>query len=331
MKALVYTGSKQSEIRDIDAPSPQDGQCVVEVANCGICGSDMHAWHGHDPRRVPPLVLGHEAVGIVRTGKLTGQRVAINPLMTCGHCNACTSGQEHLCAERELIGMRVPGAFAEQVVISEHNLTILNNNVAFEQAALAEPLACAVHAANFAFGPNMKAPTDLKIAILGGGAIGLLSALYFRLKGVADLWIAETNALRRKTLQNPLKLNAWDPISEPNKVGDADVVLDAVGSGSTRAAASKIAKPGGLIIHIGLQDSEPGLDTRRLTLQEISFIGTYCYTNADFAEAIRLLESAEISGAGWCDIRPLDEGAESFQDIHNGVAAPKLILNISDI
>lgn len=331
MKALVYTGGQQSEIRDVASPAPQDGQCIVEVANCGICGSDMHAWHGHDPRRVPPLVLGHEAVGIVRTGKLAGQRVAINPLMTCGHCNACTGGKEHLCAGRELIGMRVPGAFAEQVAISENNLTVLDDDAAFEQVALAEPLACALHAANFAFGPDRKAPTDLKVAVLGGGAIGLLSALYFRLKGVADLWIAETNPLRRKILESRLDLNAWDPISEPNKVSDADVVLDAVGSGATRAAASNLTRPGGLIIHIGLQDNEPGLDTRRLTLQEISFIGTYCYTGADFAEAIRLLQSREISGSGWCDIRPLDEGAVSFEDIHNGAAAPKIILSISDI
>ena len=111
MKALVYTGTMRSEIRDVDLPIAGKDQAIVDIAFCGMCGSDMHAWHGHDERRVPPLVLGHEAVGVVQTGPLSDQRVAINPLMTCGVCDRCTSGNEHLCPSRELIGMRVPGAF----------------------------------------------------------------------------------------------------------------------------------------------------------------------------------------------------------------------------
>ena len=92
MKALVYTGAAQTELRDVPEPVPEENQCLVDISHCGICGSDMHAWHGHDPRRVPPLILGHEAVGVVRTGELAGKRVAINPLMTCCKCLACTSG-----------------------------------------------------------------------------------------------------------------------------------------------------------------------------------------------------------------------------------------------
>ena len=94
-------------------------------------------------RRIPPLILGHEAVGIALSGKYEGKRVAINPLMECGTCEACTSGNEHLCPSRELIGMRVPGAFAEKVRVRETNLTLLPDHLGFEDAALAEPLACA--------------------------------------------------------------------------------------------------------------------------------------------------------------------------------------------
>ena len=108
----------------------------------------MHAWHGHDERRIPPLVLGHEAVGRAASGQLAGKRVAINPLMTCGNCAVCASGNEHLCATRELIGMRVPGAFAEQVAINNKNLTEISDNLSSADAALAEPLACAVNAVN---------------------------------------------------------------------------------------------------------------------------------------------------------------------------------------
>ena len=124
MKGLVYTGTQMSEIRDLDLPVAGDDQALVDIAYCGICGSDMHAWHGHDERRIPPLVLGHEAVGIVRSGELAGKRVAVNPLMTCGDCQFCNSGDEHLCASRELIGMRVPGALAEVLAINKLNLNV---------------------------------------------------------------------------------------------------------------------------------------------------------------------------------------------------------------
>ena len=96
--------------------------------------------------------------------------------------------------------------------------------------------------------------------------------------------------------------------------------------GATRAAASAMVRPGGVIVHVGLQDNEPGLDTRRITLQEIAFIGAYCYRHEDFAAAISLLTDGRVSGAGWTQIRPLDEGAEAFIDIDRGRAPPKIIL-----
>ncbi len=166
MKALVYTAANQCEIREVDVPSPGVGQVIIDLAFCGICGSDMHAWHGHDERRIPPLVLGHEAVGIAREGKLAGQRVAINPLMSCKNCVSCLSGNEHLCPSRELIGMRVPGAFAESVAVDEDNLNVLPEGLSFFDAALAEPLACAVHAVRLFDG---KGHRDQSTVILGGG------------------------------------------------------------------------------------------------------------------------------------------------------------------
>ena len=117
MKALVYTGALETQFRNEPAPAVGAGESLLDISFCGICGSDMHAWHGHDERRVPPLVLGHEAVGRVVDGPRQGQLVAINPLMTCGSCSFCSSGNTHLCAAREMIGMRRPGGFAEQVSI----------------------------------------------------------------------------------------------------------------------------------------------------------------------------------------------------------------------
>ena len=174
MKALVYTGTNGSEIRDVAASVAAEGQSVIDLPFCGICGSDMHAWHGHDERRIPPLVLGHEAVGTALTGPLAGKRVAINPLMSCNDCDFCDSGNHHLCTSRELIGMRYPGAFAEQVMVPDANLTVLADHLSFSEAALAEPTAVAVRVVEIAV--RAGAAPDSAIVILGGGAIGVLVA-----------------------------------------------------------------------------------------------------------------------------------------------------------
>jgi threonine dehydrogenase-like Zn-dependent dehydrogenase len=328
MRALVYTGTQLSEIRDVPTPVCDRDQVVVDLAFCGICGSDMHAWHGHDERRVPPLVLGHEAVGVANDGPLQGQRVAINPLMACGACVSCLSGNEHLCAKRELIGMRVPGAFAEKVAIKAQNLTILPDDLSFVEAALAEPLACSVHAVRLALqhADDDRAAT---IVILGGGAIGLLAGKVFLAYGYHNIWIAEPNLLRRSMLEKLGNFNAYDPTKSNQCPQNVDMIIDAVGSGTTRRTASAMVRPGGVIVHIGLQDNLDGLDARRITLQEITFKGTYCYRNDDFAEALRLLHDGAVSGSGWVDVRPLADGARAFQDIHNGTAPPKIILDIS--
>jgi len=328
MKALVYTDTMETEYRDEADAVAADGEVVVDLHFCGICGSDMHAWHGHDARRVPPLILGHEAVGIARSGKFAGKRVALNPLMTDAESEASKSGNEHLCESRELIGMRVPGAFAEAVAIKEGNLFEIPDHLSFDKAALAEPLAVCVHAVKLALPRLQKPECEATAIVLGGGAIGLLTALVLEQYGIKTVEIAETNALRRDLLANVLKAKPYDPINGAPKNTQVDMVVDCVGSGHTRKAASELAKPGGTIIHVGLQDSAEGIDTRRITLQEIAFIGTYCYTNADFQEALDLLADGKISRQGWTEIRPLSEGGSGFDDIHNGKAFPKIILEI---
>ena len=327
MKALVYTGTEASEIRDVDAPVAGVGESIVDISFCGICGSDMHAWHGHDERRIPPLVLGHEAVGVVREGPLTGRRVAINPLISCLECSDCLAGDHHLCSSRELIGMRYPGAFAEQVRVPDHNLTALDDSLSFEVAALAEPTAVAVRVVRLALRAGVR--TDSRSVILGGGAIGLLCAQVMKAYGFAPPRIAETNPLRRRTLDSLGIGDSYDPLQESPEESSVDLVIDAVGMGATRAAASQMVRPGGAIVHVGLQDSQPGLDTRRITLQEILFIGAYCYRLDDFAEAVSLLTSGKVDGDGWTEIRSLDDGAEAFLDIDQGRAAPKIILSTS--
>ena len=146
MKALVYTDTLELQYRDEPEPTPTAGEALVKIEAVGICGSDMHAYHGHDARRVPPLVLGHEAVGIVQSGKYKDKRVVLNPLITCGHCNHCQGGRSNLCSERELIGMRRAGAFADYISIPERNLLDIPENMDPVVASLTEPAATSLHA-----------------------------------------------------------------------------------------------------------------------------------------------------------------------------------------
>lgn len=327
MRALFYDGTMSMTVRQAEEPVPVASEVLVEIANCGICGSDMHAYHGHDARRVPPMILGHEAVGTVLDGEMAGKRVAVNPLLPCGNCPACRRGDVHLCASRDLVGMYHAGAFADRLAIPESNLTVISDSLDFQTAALAEPLACGVHAVRKGFEKLGMAPADTRVAVLGGGAIGMLAAMVFASQKVRELWIAETNPLRRELLEASTGAKAYDPReSGPEEV---DMVLDAVGTGITRAAASEIVAPSGMIVHIGLQDNEPGLDTRRLTLQEIGFMGVYCYQPADFAQSISMLENEIVTLGPWAEVRPLEAGPQSFDDIHHGRAPAKIILSMS--
>ncbi|MGB3406823.1 MAG: alcohol dehydrogenase catalytic domain-containing protein, partial [Jannaschia sp.] len=148
MKALVYTGPEKLAYRSVPDPVAADGEIMVRIGRVGICGSDMHAYLGHDERRPAPLILGHEAAGTIVSGKRKGERVTINPLVTCGGCRACLSGRDNLCESRAIISMPPrEGAFAQLVAMPERNLVAVPDRIGDAQAALAEPLGCGWNAA----------------------------------------------------------------------------------------------------------------------------------------------------------------------------------------
>lgn len=324
MKALVYTGPHEMEFRDHPDPQPGPGEVVVEVEAVGICGSDMHAWHGADPRRRPPLVLGHEAAGRIVAGAGAGRRVTINPLIPCGDCRHCRAGREHLCPSRVLVSMNPrDGAFAERLAIPARNAVEIPEEADARLAALAEPMAVCWHAAKLGARAIHDDLAQARCLVQGGGAIGLGSALALRALGAEDVTIVEPNPLRHPALKRE-----GFAVAEPDALeGPFQLILDAVGVEASRRAASALAEPGGAIIHIGLGGGAPGLDVRRITLQEIAFIGSYCYTMDDFRQAVDRIFSGSFGDLQWFEERPLSEGGRAFEEIDAGkVAAPKIIL-----
>ena len=328
MKALVYTDTLEVQYRDEADPQPEPGEALIKIEAVGICGSDMHAYHGHDERRIPPLILGHEAVGVVQNGRRQGERVVLNPLMSCGMCEQCLGGRPNLCTQRELIGMRKPGAFAQYVAIPECNLLTMPTAMDSVQASLTEPAATALHALYLIEKILHRPLSENRALVLGGGSIGVFAALLLKHKGCQEIYLGDTNLLRRQTVEQLDCAEVYDPLGKTQPPAEHfEIVIDAVGSGRTRAAASKLVKAGGIISHVGLQDNEPGLDTRRLTLSEITFIGNYTYSPLDMQAAMQAIHSGALGTLDWVETRPLAEGAAAFRAIHEGkTAAPKIVL-----
>lgn len=326
MKALVYLGAEELTFREVPDPTPAPGEVVVRIESAGICGSDMHAYLGHDERRPPPLILGHEAAGLIVGGARDGQRVTVNPLVTCGRCPACRAGRDNLCPDRQIISMPPrPGAFGELLAIPERNVVAVPDHVTPDQAALAEPIACGWHAVRLAIAH--AAPTKLRRAlVLGGGAIGFGAALSLIALGIEDVTIVEPNPLRRAHLALRSGIDVRKP-EEIEALPDFDLAIDGVGFEGTRAMASERVRPGGVIMHIGLGSAQGGLNLRRMTLQEITFIGTYTYTADDFRATASAIFDGRLGPLDWMEARPLSEGPAAFADIRAGtVAAPKIIL-----
>lgn len=321
MKALIYTGPETLDYGEFADPSPGEGEHLIHVESVGICGSDMHAYLGHDERRPAPLILGHEVAGSLAAND---KRVTINPLVTCGTCHYCQQGRDNLCTTRQIISMPPrEGGFAEQVALPERNLVDVPDHITSDQAALAEPIACGWHGVRLAkelmgeIGPAL---------VIGGGAIGMGAALSLIAQGGQSVLVAEPNAERRQYLIDTCGLNTMDPDGLV-AADQFEIVFDAVGYEATRAQASRHAAPGGVIVHIGLGSATGGLDIRRMTLREITFIGTYTYTASDFRETAQAMFDGRLGALDWTETRPLSEGARAFADIRAGkVAAPKIIL-----
>ena len=323
MKALVYDGVETLNYRDMPDPVAGSDTHLIKIEAVGICGSDMHAYLGHDARRPAPLILGHEAAGTIVGGVQNGRRVTVNPLVSCGTCAACKAGRENICSDRQIISMPPrEGAFAQYVAMPDSNLVTVPDAIPMDKAALAEPLAVSWHTARLAL-EALHPSMERRALVIGGGAIGLAAALALKAMGARDVTIAEPNDARRAFLAE-----TCGQATMANASGSFETVIDAVGYGATRASASACVMPGGVIAHVGLGDSAEGFDVRYATLQEVTFIGTYTYTMQDFRDTAQAIFDGKLGPLDWTEKRALSDGFQAFKDLRTGkVAAPKIILD----
>ena len=331
MKALVYTQPDEIQVQERPYPQLESGEVIIKIEAVGICGSDMHAYHGHDPRRKPGLVMGHELSGIVAESfspnYAPGQKVTVNPLITCHNCSYCFEGRDNLCANRSMIGMTRPGGYAEYMSIPAASVLPLPEAMPHETAVLVEPAATVLHALNLSMRAMHRPLPEQRVLVIGGGAIGFISVLLLHAYGVRNMEMAETNPLRRTSAAKHLPCRIFNPTTTSPTEASYHYVIDAVGRKSTRDMALAALKPGGVFMHIGLQDWGTEIDMRKLTLAELSLLGTYTYTQADLYATLNVLHEKALGTLDWVEYRPLADGPQAFKSLSRGESeAAKLVL-----
>jgi len=308
MQALVYSAPLTLELQDVPEPKPGPGEVVVEVAAAGICGSELEGFRSQSPFRVPPLIMGHELAGRRADD---GTPVAVNPLIACGACDLCLRGLPNVCRNRALVGIHRAGGFAERVAVPESSLVPLPADADLARAALIEPFANGVHAWRLALAQD---PAIAKVGIVGAGMLGLAVALVVLEAGVREVAIADVSPERLATAAS-----IGVPVTAAALEGEHDVIFDAVGSETTRAASLARLRPGGSTVWIGLHGSAPGFDGLALIRSEQRVLGTFAYLERDFHAAVELV--SRLDDIGWVASRPLSGGVETFLRLLDGPAA----------
>jgi alcohol dehydrogenase len=226
-----------------------------------------------------------------------------------------------------MVGMTRAGAYAEYMSIPAASLVAIPQDMPASTAALTEPAATAWHAVNLSIKALFRPIHECRVLVIGGGAIGMLAALLLRHLGVTQLVVSELNAGRRQTLAKAVGCDVIDSRNTPIDESSFEFVIDAVGAKATRMQALSAVAPGGVLMHVGLQDWASEIDMRKLTLAEITLLGTYTYTTSDLRATVDALHRGVFGLLDWVEERTLAEGQQAFLDIDSGVSAsPKIIL-----
>ena len=281
MRCAVWYGGKDIRMEERPIPTPGPEEVLIEVACCGVCGTDVHILEGKFPLFQPPRIIGHEYAGrVVAAGeKVTkvkvGDRVVAEPGKVCGYCHFCRSGQENLCLNRVLH----QGAFTEYTVMPQHLVYPIPEAISFEVASLTEPLACCLHAVDLA-----QIPSGARVLVLGGGAVGLMLAQLSLRSGAAKVLVSELQPHRRD-LARRFGAIAVDPASEDLKARvleetaslGPEVTFEAIGRPAQVEEAIGLTQRGGTVVIVGVADPEVEFKAKpyQIFAKELTIKGSY--------------------------------------------------------
>jgi L-iditol 2-dehydrogenase len=341
MKALLLEEYKKLTVTDMPEPEFGEHDVLIQIKACGICGSDIHGFDGSSGRRIPPLIMGHEASGVVsNTGSAVtkvnrGDRVTFDSMVSCNQCGFCERGQMNLCDDRRVLGVscddyRQHGCFAEYAVVPEHIIYPMPDNLAFEHAAMIEPVSVAVHAVK----RTPIAAGDTAV-VVGAGMIGLLVVQALKAAGCGKVIAVDLDEEKLSLAKdlgveiciNPNHTDAVQSIQEATGGDGADIAMEVVGATPTVQTAIESTRKGGSVTLIGNLASKVDFPLQSVVTRELTIYGT-CGSNGEYLECIDLLSSGVIKVDPLISAKAtLDEGPEWFDRLYAAEAGlMKIIL-----
>jgi L-iditol 2-dehydrogenase len=330
MKALLLSEYKRLAVADLPMPVPGPGEVLVRVAACGICGSDVHGYDGSSGRRIPPIVMGHEAAGAVAalgegvTGYRVGDRVTFDSTVYCGECEFCRRGEVNLCDRRQVVGVscgdyRRAGAFAEYVIVPERILYRLPDSLSFSAAAMLEAVSVAIHAVRVA-----EVKGGETALVIGAGMIGLLILQAAKASGCSRVFVTDIDATR---LEMAHSLGA-DAVIESSRESLAtrvqqltstrgvDVALEAVGRPETVASAIDCTRKGGTVALVGNIAPKVTIPLQKVVTRQIRLQGS-CASAGEYPQAMKWMAEGKIKVAPLITaVAPLEEGPAWFARLY---------------
>jgi (R,R)-butanediol dehydrogenase / meso-butanediol dehydrogenase / diacetyl reductase len=337
MISAAYAGDRAFEVTETVAPPPGPGEVQIAVAYAGICGTDLHIYHGDMAGRVtPPAVIGHEMSGTVAAvgegveAWSVGDAVTVMPLEWDGTCPACRAGHQHICQHLVFVGIDSPGALQGRWNVRADLLVALPAGLSLQHAALVEPVAVAVHDVR-----RSGLAAGEKAVVFGGGPIGVLISVVARHAG-AEVLLVEPDAGRRATVAD-LGLRTVDPTALPEGGlvalveewtggAGADVVFEVSGAGAAVLAATGVAKVRGTLVVVAIHPRPQPVDLQRVFWRELTVLGARVYQRTDFERAVELLaEGAVPADAVITEVMPLAEVGAAFAALESGQAMKILL------
>lgn len=330
MRALFLSEYNHLEIKEMPTPTPGPDEILIQVSACGICGSDVHGYDGSTGRRIPPIVMGHEAAGIVAavgshvSRFQPGDRVTFDSTVYCGHCDYCLRGEVNLCNQRQVIGVscgeyRRAGAFAEFLAVPERIAYRLPDSFSFAEAAMLEAVSVALHGVAVA-----EMTGGETVLVIGAGMIGLLLLQAARAAGCSRIFVADVDPTR---LNLASRLGAGltflatgapliDEVLRHTAGNGVDVVLEAVGREETIAAAIDCTRKGGTVALVGNISPQIMLPLQKVVSRQIRLQGS-CASAGEYPQAIELIASGKIKVDSLITaIAPLSDGPSWFERLH---------------
>jgi len=337
--AALYEGNQAVRVAECIPVAPSSDEVQISVAYAGICGTDLHLYHGRMDHRITlPHIMGHEMSGVVRaigsgvTHVAEGDRVTVMPLIPCGECPTCLAGHRHICQRLKFIGIETPGAFQTYWTVPANTVLKIPDSLSLKLGALLEPLAVACHDVRLG-----GVRSGEQAVVLGGGPIGTLIALVAKERG-ANVLVSEINPYRLRLLEelgietvNPLEEDVEEAVGKRTSGAGCDVVFEVTSSSAGAKLMTRLPRARGRIVVVGIFGEPQPVDLHRFFWRELTLLGARVYEREDFEQAIALAAARTLRlDRLISEVYPLEQAEQGIRHMESGAGVMKILLDCAN-